>query len=102
MKRVYGECPLGSKCEQVRDDEIVTCPWYIKVQGKDPQSDQYIDEWRCSMAWLPMLMIEHSLFERQTGAAVESFRNEMKKDNNNISAAMQLMSNATRSIEHDS
>jgi hypothetical protein len=33
------------------------------------------------MAWLPMLLIENSQQQRQTGAAVESFRNEMVKAN---------------------
>jgi len=33
------------------------------------------------MAWLPVLMIENSQQQRQTGAAVESFRNEMTKAN---------------------
>lgn len=33
------------------------------------------------MAWLPIMMIENSQQQRQTGAAVESFRNEMVKAN---------------------
>jgi len=33
------------------------------------------------MAWLPVLMIENSQQQRSTGAAVESFRNEMVKAN---------------------
>jgi hypothetical protein len=33
------------------------------------------------MSWMPMLMIENSQQQRQTGAAVESFRNEMVKGN---------------------
>lgn len=33
------------------------------------------------MAWLPVLMIENSQQQRHTGAAVESFRNEMVKAN---------------------
>jgi hypothetical protein len=33
------------------------------------------------MAWTPMLLIENSKVNRETGAAVESFRNEMVKSN---------------------
>jgi len=40
-----------------------------------------VDEWGCAMAWLPVLIIENSQQQRQTGAAVESFRNEMVKSN---------------------
>lgn len=70
-------CPLdGFKpCRQLE------CAWFMKVQGKDPQSGQDVDEWGCSMAWLPVLMIENSRQQHQTGAAVESFRNEMVKAN---------------------
>jgi hypothetical protein len=53
----------------------------MKIRGKDPQSEKEIDEWGCSMAWLPILMIENSQQQRSTGAAVESFRNEMVKAN---------------------
>ncbi len=55
------------------------CPLWIEVKGKNPQSDESIREWRCAFAWLPMLLIENAQMERQTGKAVESFRNETVK-----------------------
>ena len=63
---------------------------FIKLQGKNPQNGQEVDEWGCSMAWLPILTIENSQQQRQTGAAVESFRNEMVK-NNEISQKVLLV-----------
>jgi hypothetical protein len=71
------QCPLNNfdPCRQL------DCAWFMKIQGKNPQNGQDIDEWGCSMAWLPVLMIENSQQQRQTGAAVESFRNEMVKSN---------------------
>ena len=33
------------------------------------------------MAWTPKLLIENAIQQRQTGSAVESFRNEMVKGN---------------------
>jgi hypothetical protein len=70
-------CPLDSfnPCRQL------DCAWFMKIQGKNPQTGVDIDEWGCSMAWLPVLMIENSQQQRQTGSAVESFRNEMVKSN---------------------
>lgn len=70
-------CPLNGfePCKQLE------CAWFIKIAGQDPQSGKEIDEWGCSMAWLPMLMVENSQQQRQTGAAVESFRNEMVRAN---------------------
>ena len=70
-------CPLGSTCEEAKDGKIYRCRWFVKMRGKDPQSDETIDEFRCSMEWMPLLQVEHSLFQRQTGAAVESLRNKV-------------------------
>lgn len=85
MKRRVGQCPLGSQCEEVKEENgeqvMVICPWYVEITGKDPQSEDNVKEWRCAMAWMPLLMIENAQMSRQTGAAVESFRNEMTKQN---------------------
>lgn len=53
----------------------------MKIRGTNPNTGENTDEWGCSMAWLPVLTIENSQQQRQTGAAVESFRNEMVKAN---------------------
>ena len=53
----------------------------MQLRGKNPQTGADVDEWGCAVAWLPMLMIENSQQQRHTGAAVESFRNEMVKAN---------------------
>lgn len=70
-------CPLNGfePCRQL------DCAWFLKIAGKNPNTGEDVDEWGCSMAWLPVLMIENSQQQRQTGAAVESFRNEMVKAN---------------------
>ena len=71
------QCPLDgfNPCRQL------DCAWFLKITGKDPNSGKDVDDWGCSMAWLPIIMIENSQMQRQTGAAVESFRNEMVKAN---------------------
>lgn len=53
------------------------CALWIKIVGKDPQSMQQYDSWDCSIAWLPVLLVENAQQSRQAGAAVESLRNEM-------------------------
>lgn len=91
MESRIGSCPLGAKCEEIKEIDGIqvkfVCPWYVKVQGKNPQTEEFIDDWRCAIAWMPILQIEHSLHERQTGAAVESFRNEMTKQNDRLLGA---------------
>ena len=74
---VKANCPLdGFKpCRQLE------CAWFMKIRGNNPNTGEEVDEYGCSMAWMPMLMIENSQQQRSTGAAVESFRNEMDKAN---------------------
>jgi hypothetical protein len=57
------------------------CPWWTLIRGKHPQTGQELDQWGCAVGFLPMLLIENAQMSRGTGAAVESFRNEMVKLN---------------------
>lgn len=70
-------CPLDNfnPCRQL------DCAWFLKINGKNPNTGADVEEWGCSMAWLPIMLIENSQQQRSTGAAVESFRNEMVKAN---------------------
>jgi len=70
-------CPLDgfNPCRQL------DCAWFMKIGVNIPNTGEEVDEWGCSLAWLPVLMIENSQQQRSTGAAVESFRNEMVKSN---------------------
>jgi len=74
-------CPLGTECETVKDGAIHRCAWYTKVRGVNQNTGEEVDDWGCAMNWMPFLLIENSGMQRQTGAAVESFRNEMVKAN---------------------
>lgn len=84
METKIGSCPLGSECESIKDNVKTLCPWYVQVRGKHPQSNEELDEWRCAITWMPLLQIETSQQSRQTGAAVESFRNKMVEQNQNV------------------
>jgi hypothetical protein len=69
-------CPLvKGECKQMQ------CCWFTQVRGTNPNTGKDVDEWGCAVAWLPVLLIDNSQQQRQTGAAVESFRNEMMKSN---------------------
>jgi hypothetical protein len=89
-------CPLGSKCEEVKEGKIYRCRWWGKVVGKNPQSDEYIDQWDCCISWLPMLLIENAQVTRQNKAVVEDFRNESikRQDTFNILFANAVDNNA--------
>lgn len=64
-----------------------TCPLWVKVSGKNPNTGADIDRWDCAQAWAPVLQIETSQQARQAGAAVESARNEAVKSAERIEAA---------------
>jgi len=86
-------CPLDgfNPCRQL------DCAWFMKIVGKNPNTGADVEDWGCAMAWMPILTIENSQQQRQTGAAVESFRNEMVKAND---FTLRLMTSSNR-IEHD-
>lgn len=78
--KVKHNCPLNGfeECRQM------DCAWFVKIAGTNPNSGKEIEEWGCAMAWMPVLLIEGAQQSRQTGAAVESFRNEMVRQNDKM------------------
>ena len=70
-----------NQCPLLKDTCIENrCAWWQKIYGKSPDGRQQ-EEFACAMTWLPVLLIENARESRGTQAAVESFRNEMKVDN---------------------
>ena len=72
-------CPLGSDCETAEGKVIKRCAWYTKMIGLDPSTGKEVEDWACSMSWMPMLQVEMSKTNRGQTAALESFRNETTK-----------------------
>tara|TARA_A200000113_G_scaffold135103_1_gene121527 strand:- start:523 stop:837 length:315 start_codon:yes stop_codon:yes gene_type:complete len=74
---IKDNCPINgfNPCKKLE------CAWFIQLRGTDPNTGKDIDEWGCAVAFTPTLLIENALQSRQTGAAVESFRNEMVRAN---------------------
>ena len=73
------KCPLIKKPCAEHD-----CTMYMQLQGTHPQTGETINEFSCAVTMIPVLLIENSQQQRQTGAAVESFRNAMVEDNNKL------------------
>jgi hypothetical protein len=72
----------GNYCPLIKKDCIgLKCSWYTQIRGMNPNTGEDVDHWGCAITWLPMLTIENSQQQRSTGAAVESFRNEVVKAN---------------------
>lgn len=62
----------------------MNCWKWVQIMGHNPNNGEEVNEWRCADAWMPFLMIENSQQQRSTGAAVESFRNEMVNQNQHL------------------
>lgn len=76
----------GNYCPLIKKDCIgLQCSWFTQMRGTNPNTGADVDEYACAIAWLPVLLVENSQQQRQTGAAVESFRNEMVNNNQELS-----------------
>ena len=76
---VKPNCPLNN----FKPCKKFDCAWYIQIRGTNPQTGEPQDEYGCAVSYLPILMIENAQQTRQTGASIESFRNEMVEANQN-------------------
>lgn len=67
----FKSLPMSEVCKD--------CALWVHIRGTNPNTGGEVDDWDCSIAWLPMLMIENAQQTRQAGAAVESLRNEISE-----------------------
>jgi len=94
------EIKPGNYCPLLKKDCIgLQCAWFTQVRGHNPNTGKEVDEWSCAIAWLPILLIENSQQQRSTGAAVESFRNEMVKANESSQQVLLAMANQPHVLE---
>lgn len=76
-------CPIDKVCEEIKDNKLYRCRWWKQLRGKDPQSEEIIDEWDCAVGWNTLLSTEIAQTNRGQTQAIESFRNETVKIANN-------------------
>ena len=69
--KVKNGCPINKfePCKQL------DCAWFTKLVGKNPQGEKEVEEWGCAVTMLPLLMVAQTNAARHTAGAVESFRN---------------------------
>lgn len=86
-------CPMmgGESCVEdgsIRNGELVKCRFWVNVLGTNPQTNETINNGDCAIAWMPVLLIENSRVNRETGAAVESMRNESVTTGQHLTSAL--------------
>jgi hypothetical protein len=105
-KRQVPRGPEDLKCpwwKKTMDQVCHVCPLWVKIEGAHPQTGERIDEWNCSFAFAPILLVENSLRQKQTAAAVDKVANEVKQGADQqmlaaISALRQPLAEAGRQI----
>lgn len=93
----------GTFCPLIKKDCIgLKCNWFIQVRGTNPNTGKDVDEWDCSIKWLPTLLIENSQQARSGVAATESFRNEMVKASHaTIATMVEIANQNVNDFNHD-
>lgn len=90
-------CPLIKKtCIESQ------CKFWVHIQGAHPQTGAALDHFDCSVAWLPVLLVEQSRRVIGVSAAVESMRNEVVQRQDELNSAVRLpRAPQVPRVEHD-
>lgn len=85
-KKVFAD---GEMCPLIKDKCVRhQCAWFTKVLGTNPQTGKDIEDWGCSIAWLPILLVENSNQQRQTAASVDKVANQVLKQRSEFMGAL--------------
>lgn len=74
--------------------------FWTHVLGTNPQTGAQVDQFDCSIRWLPMLLLENAKQTRGAQAAVESMRNEVVDRQDRLNNAIALAQRRTQQIEN--
>lgn len=70
--------PKGNFCPLLKKDCVgLQCNWFMRVQGVNPNTGAEVDEWACSIAWIPLLLIENSRQQMNTNQVFQNFRTDL-------------------------
>lgn len=103
MQRQIPPGPTDCKCPLWRKpmaEVCHTCPLWVQMRGQHPQTAQEIDQWNCSLALLPIMLVEVGRQQRSTAAAMETMTSEMKKaDKDSTANIATLVTLLNRSLD---
>jgi hypothetical protein len=71
------------------------CKFWVHITGMHPQSGAKVDHFDCSIAWLPVLLVEATRTTGGVQAAVESMRNEVVQRQDSLNNAVALSQRQT-------
>lgn len=82
-------------CEYIRENRVRRCCKFIAMAGKDATGKD-VDEWKCSEAWLPLLIVQNSQFLRQNSAGIDKMVNESTKRQDQLNGILISAVNGSR------
>lgn len=86
-------CPFGNSCEEAKEGKIYRCALYTKISGTDPQNvKKFIEEWKCAIAWGPILAVENAKESRSVRSTVQEFRNDLASSFKHLAERQQELS----------
>jgi hypothetical protein len=66
------------------------CEFYIHLVGSNPQTGLPTDEWKCAVAWLPILLVENANMTRQATASTDKVASEVRNHHATFFKALSL------------
>lgn len=66
------------------------CKFWVHITGVHPQTGAKMDHFDCSVAWLPVLLVEATRTTTGVAAAVETLRNEVVQRQDALNNAVAL------------
>ena len=89
IERQVRSCPLNGRvcCDGVREDfdknpvtkQPIKCRWWVHLVGQDPQTQKPLDQFDCSLAWLPIIGVENSAMIRNVQASTDKVASQVSK-----------------------
>lgn len=73
------KCPLW---KEKMSKVCHSCPLWVLVRGKDPQTNADVDRWDCALSFIPMLQVQTIQAHLRTTASVDELRKEVHHANN--------------------
>lgn len=64
------------------------CEWYINILGLHPQTGETINDWRCAISFLPVLLVENSKEQRGTAASCDKIASQIFKSRSEFIGAL--------------
>lgn len=78
MKEVCVDGHVKSMGED-NDGRQIKCAYFVHMMGTNPQTGQPVNEGKCAVNWLPILLVENANEIRKTAASTDKVASEVAK-----------------------